>query len=501
MVKFVAIKSARSFGRCQDCRRRKKSCDKQTPQCSSCLQRNVECVYPNKRTCARPSVAARSMSEVVNSQLVPQKPFDPLITMLNDVEKQYLHNVRQFVLSSVKYHQALKYLLPLAHDNKPVLYALCAWGASLRPEDSSKGSSLLLKSMSLCNRLYGEVVQSNANVSQQKLLELVASLTSHVIVGSSIGSSFAWSSNFFKLCIVYKKFGLHAFEKNPRNTDFTTWLLRSFFYHDVLKLTSRRNSKTAFPLSEYKRILDHENSPNRDVSMDQYNPLMGCCVELFLLLAELNNFYDEYSRRVEAVFVYYNRLNPLLDTNDTNAQYEIITGPEYLEYENARIEFHDWLDNQSRNLMDKITSAKPNLPNISSLEDVQQNEILLTYFEATQVTLQLFLLSKIRRMSSLDYEVKGLMLHLFSAMRVLLNSNLSPYLSFPLLIAGVVAAERHDRLTVKMLYLGIVSRNGETNIQRIWTIIEELWKLNPDGNKHLDWQSVIDRLGYNICVW
>ncbi|ESX00742.1 putative transcriptional regulatory protein [Ogataea parapolymorpha DL-1] len=441
------------------------------------------------------------MSEVVNSQLVPQKPFDPLITMLNDVEKQYLHNVRQFVLSSVKYHQALKYLLPLAHDNKPVLYALCAWGASLRPEDSSKGSSLLLKSMSLCNRLYGEVVQSNANVSQQKLLELVASLTSHVIVGSSIGSSFAWSSNFFKLCIVYKKFGLHAFEKNPRNTDFTTWLLRSFFYHDVLKLTSRRNSKTAFPLSEYKRILDHENSPNRDVSMDQYNPLMGCCVELFLLLAELNNFYDEYSRRVEAVFVYYNRLNPLLDTNDTNAQYEIITGPEYLEYENARIEFHDWLDNQSRNLMDKITSAKPNLPNISSLEDVQQNEILLTYFEATQVTLQLFLLSKIRRMSSLDYEVKGLMLHLFSAMRVLLNSNLSPYLSFPLLIAGVVAAERHDRLTVKMLYLGIVSRNGETNIQRIWTIIEELWKLNPDGNKHLDWQSVIDRLGYNICVW
>ncbi|KAH3669224.1 hypothetical protein OGAPHI_001345 [Ogataea philodendri] len=495
MVKFVYVKSSRSFGRCDDCRRRKKRCDERIPECGSCVRRNVQCVYrkPKLKKVSSPGQKVTSKSKIENSFS------DYLDYQLDDVGKRWFSIIEKYIPASGKYHQCLERFIPMAGRNTSLLYALCGWGGILELEDHRRTNYYLELSLSLSSELYSKVMGSEG--SKSELLELAVTLTCHMMISSFTGGLSECEIGFQQLKKLYKRFGLASFLEETGNTTLSMMLLRWFFYHDVLKLTPSSKFGTTFPLSEYKRILSYANDQQLMIStLDSNNPLMSCCVHLFLLLGELNNFYAEFVAREDFLYKTYHDLAGGLVNRSQEEQYQTITSSAYGAYEDTRIEFHDWVDSQSRCWQEKIDNAKPNLPDITSLEKVQSNELHLTFFEAMQLTLKLFLLSKIRHMSSLDFEVKRLMLHLFRAMRVLLNTDLSSYLGFPLLIAGAVAAEDRDRLTVKLIYFGIISKNSASNFERIWAIIEELWKTNAYGPRFLDWQTVVDKLGLNICA-
>lgn len=85
-IKFVTTaKAKRSLLSCNDCRRRKKRCDELKPNCSSCIKRDVECVYSSrsgsnttakvqKRASSKPTLP-QAAQEMCSELQILQPPF------------------------------------------------------------------------------------------------------------------------------------------------------------------------------------------------------------------------------------------------------------------------------------------------------------------------------------------------------------------------------------------------------------------------------------------
>ncbi|ODV83728.1 hypothetical protein CANARDRAFT_29714 [[Candida] arabinofermentans NRRL YB-2248] len=440
-------------------------------------------------------------------------------TDLDSSGREFLDNFRYFVSSSEKYNHCLKMFVPLAYKNKAVMYALCGWGgilASSKNHERSKAyitrSNMLCDEAILALQTQGQLADVN-----EELLYVVVCLSCHILMGSSTGDTKEWKRSFEKLRMILKTIGLANFVRLSKNRSATLWVLNCFFYHDVLKVTTDSKAGTVFPLSEYKSVLSYSfedveidnielGSPSLGESVTFHtssvaDPFMGCCVGLYIRLGEINNLYDEVSVKSARLYVMYNKLKAEMDLDDDEEyKLNVIRCEEYDQYYNARIEFHDFVEVEASKLIKKIDSTTPSVPVLNNIDDPTECELHLTHFEVMQLTMGLFLRVKVKEMSSLDFEVKRLLLHLYRSMKVLLYTKFSSYLAFPLLVAGAAAAELRDRLSLKVIYLQIIEYSKEANLCRVWDVIQEFWKINPDGARYIDWQTIINKLDWNICT-
>lgn len=621
-IRFVGSKTKRSIVSCNECRRRKKRCDEERPQCGACTKRRVDCVYQRDRleeevdggsTVAtsgdgqagkREKESGGQLLAVANvgggnTVLSPgwykymvfspdgDTDFPPLESVsgsfdagvdvhlnlgLNPGLSQDIGGLGglgmklemdlDFVARSIidtfstarfaatrmdedvsakaadKFLKSCALLLPLAYRSRPVRMVLCAWILSMKGD--TRTSQFLDEALGICDRLELKIDYSN-DWHEDDLIDYIVSLTCLTIISTINGDTELWKISFERLYTGLRKVGLDMLLlmiKRQENRHVLLWVINWFFYQDVfkmIKVTSNRLLGPLFSKKEYLKFItggtpppgvalveelalspsstppEGDGSLNSSVSTNSekdfhlkkfFDTSISCCMNLYVVLGEINALYDQFAIKIQyPIFIYYKNVEPAMRNMTEEEQLEFVHTDVYLEYEEIRYGFHSWVQKKTDFLQKRVQECTMVSEGYGPIE-----EETVAYFEVMKLSVLLYLKFKLKELSATNYEIKQIVLGIFEKMRFLLRHTNGRFnsgqLLFPFLIIGANVCEMRDRIMVKSFYLSMVNSVGSNkrNLEQIWTIVQEFWRLNPDGVSFKMWQNILNKYDWNVCV-
>lgn len=435
--------------------------------------------------------------------------------------RSFLTNFRYFASDSDKFNRSCDLFLPLAYRNEAVFYAVSGWGLLVlkNGHQKTKALNLLKKSKKLCNDLQLNIDRHFPVLEKYNLISLVVGLNCLIFAASSIGDIKMWKENFEDLYHTLHKVGLETFFEKVKDSPVGLWVLNCFFYNDVLKVVRVTNDNkvgTLFPLSKYRKIInfnfekmDHlletddfrgRDECNSGETIDIVDPLMGCCIGLFFRMGEINTLYDQFTIKINALDDTWISLKDEMNTIDGADLLQFTRSQRYRRYEDMRLRFHDWVKVRTDRLMECLHNTMPRIIALRTIRESEQREHYLTFFRVLQVAMELFLEIKLKESPLKTLNVKRLMVHCYRDMRQLLIPDFVHRLTFPLLVVGAAACEKRDRIIIEAMYLEMYHIWKNENLTKIWSIIQEFWKLNPNGDTFDRSQNIINKLDWNICL-
>lgn len=102
------------------------------------------------------------------------------------------------------------------------------------------------------------------------------------------------------------------------------------------------------------------------------------------------------------------------------------------------------------------------------------------------------------RLNSTSIEIQYLNNQLIKLLDVLLGSEVESCLCLPMFIAGLNCITRNDRSDIMKRFDLFINRYKWKNVLRCQIIINYVWKLNSNGEKFIDWYSVVKKLGWDL---
>lgn len=147
------------------------------------------------------------------------------------------------------------------------------------------------------------------------------------------------------------------------------------------------------------------------------------------------------------------------------------------------------------NIEQKINEAKPKLSPYLTNKEL---ELQLTMFECFQVTSKIHLKQSVQRMNSSSIEIQYLNSQLIKLLDVLLGSEVEACLCLPMFIAGMNVVTQSDRVGMIRRFDSFINRYKWKNVTRCKIVIRYIWKLNNNGDRFIDWYSVVKRLGWDL---
>jgi transcriptional activator protein UGA3 len=240
------------------------------------------------------------------------------------------------------------------------------------------------------------------------------------------------------------------------------WLASNFAYHDLLAAsTCARN--THFKPAEYETLM------RRGATGGSPDSLIGCCQAIFQLLSEVSNLAVE----VQALYASMGA--------DDMAQAKL---------KGLRL--------KAQVLEGKIEQCTPNHLSILTLTPADM-ERQLELFECFQLAAKVHLYQSVLRMnaSSMDMQITGG--QLLRCVDSILGSGVEASIIFPLFLAGICCCTEDSRETMRERFGGYLDRNLAQNINRTLNLLEEVWRRDEFGTKHIHWYSIIETRGWDIC--
>ena len=435
--------------------------------------------------------------------------------------RSFLMNFRYFASDSDKYNRSFDLFLPLAYQNEAVFYAVSGWGLLVLKNGNQKAKALdfLKKSKKLCNDMQKYIEEELPNLDRYNLISLVVGLSCLMFAASSVGDITRWKENFEDLYHTLHKVGLETFFENVKDSPVGLWVLNCFFYNDVLKVvrvTDDQKVGTLFPLSKYKKIInfnfekmDHtleaddfevQDDLNSGEMIDIIDPLMGCCIGLFFRMGEINTLYDQFVIKINALDDTWIALSHEMEDIKGLNLLEFTKSQRYRRYEDMRLIFHDWVKVHTDRLVLRLHNTMPRIIALRTIREPERREYYLTFFRVLQIAMELFLEIKLKESPLKALNVKRLMVHCYRDMRQLIIPDFVRKLTFPLLVVGAAACEKRDRIIIEVMYLEMYKIWKNENLAKIWSIIQEFWKLNPNGDTFDRSQNIINKLDWNICL-
>lgn len=343
----------------------------------------------------------------------------------------------------------LEVFIPMAQEDVSVLYALVAYSSfhHTMGKHEDVGIRYLNKAM--------EMVRTDLH--HHKLTTLACIL---IIATAEIcnGDMLHWSKHLEAAAVVIEmNGGLETFV----DTKAKRWLATNFFYHDVLG-ASRYARKTFFPSPEYNEVL------RSDLGV---NSLIGCCKSIFFLMAELTDLAEEAQN-----------IHALMDTDDRKLY---STG---LRKIYAR----------ARDLEVQIDNCQPDSLDIVSLSAKDQEE-QLTLFETFQLTAKLQVKHSVLRYNAASLTMQILTADLVESLDVVLETKVQGSIMFPLFMATIMATRPQSRSAMLDRFDGFYKRNLARNILRAKMLAQEVWELDCEGTKYVNWYGLIQEKGLDIC--
>lgn len=393
-----------------------------------------------------------------------------------------------------------KVFLPLAQRDKGVLYGILAWaGFHLGGTWLSEGSKYAEMAVKHLRQDMDFNNKSTLKQDRKAILNKLAALL--ILCGAEIcrGDIKYWTIYLnWSWKLLLENGGILNFDTNKEEH----FLVSNFAYHDLLaSSTSQRG--TYFPIDTYHRIVTDSDG----VSRGNLNPLLGVCKSLFQVIGEISSFAYDSKKTLE---IYYDRASPkdvgmsptthVFHSPETQQPY-FLTEFDDLESETSEHGRHSRLllsiIEKAKNLERSVDTARPDSQDLVDLND-SELELQLTTFEAFQLSCKLYLRQSIMKCNPSSLESQVLVNDLVKCLDILIDSPMQASLVFPMFIAGVHMVTEDDKVVMSQRIDKMMDMYGPWNLIRVKHLIELVWERNPDGDRVVDWHSILVELGWEL---
>lgn len=342
--------------------------------------------------------------------------------------------------------------IPMAEQDPAVLYAMVAYGSfhNNMGKQENAGMKYLNKAL--------EIVRQDLPKGNLTTLACILLLVTAEICR---GDMIHWDKHLEAAAAVIK---MNGGLKNFFGDRTKRWLASNFFYHEILG-ASRHSRKTHFKAIEYDQLM------RNDIGV---HSLIGCCKSIFHLMAQLSDL------AVEAQGIY----EKFMRKDDASGLHQ-------------SVEIRDLLK-RARSLEDQIDQCKPDPVDIVSLSPQDQEE-QLTLFDTFQLTAKLQLQQSVLRQNAASLNMQVLASELVESLDVVLNTKVEGLLVLPIFMASIMAVLPSARMAMLDRFEAFYKRNLARNILRARNLAEQVWDLDCNGTKYVNWPLLIQSQGMDIC--
>lgn len=455
-----------------------------------------------------PSKIADFVLKYFKSPHILIRPSDTFTKDLDDQGIFYLDYYRNCVattvsIAPVETNYFLNFYLPLASKEKSVLFAIIGWGGMFMngSKDNIAYSYYIQHAIDLCK----EKLNSNS-LNKNDILVLMATLTILTAAEVCVGDVKQWYVFFEKIYRIIKGYGLKNLIQEFGHCNELRWLILNFLYHDVLASRSLKNG-TFFKPIEYQELL--LNDDNFSTSVESYtlkftdadygaDPLQGCARPLYLVIGEIINCSVDLAKELERLdLLEAQSVEEFSTREDLNY---IFMNFNCISLKQQRYELHNKTESEFTRLDEKIIQSKPNDIALSYLENDSELELHLTLFETYQLTAQIYLRMLVLHRPPCSSDMQRLLHNLTNCVDILIGSKVQASLCFPLLVAGLQCVSKLDRMIMSKRFEHMITHFPVMNFELVKKILDELWRRNKTGEKCIDWSTITDDLGWDLCV-
>lgn len=432
-----------------------------------------------------------------------------LVDGLSDIEIVYLDYYKTCVSQTVSIlpkesNFFLNLYLPLAENDKSILYALVGWAAVFldKSKDQSSYRTYINKAIELSKEKLAN--KSLDDVNRLSLTSLYTILCAVLICAGDVKE---WSKHFrtlHKILLQQSNGYLKSIKNGLGDYKESKWLVSNFLYHDVLSSSSHKNG-TLFKMDEYSQILDlsfkspaDDFLPSEKMLLPHYtcgesnshelidndpvcDPLQGCVRPLYVLIGEITNTFVELK----------NFNNRLLTSENVH---------DYLSHMKCRTDKYREIEEKYEKLENQIKNTKPHTHSLIHLKSDKDLELHLTLFETYRLCCLIHLKNLVKKLPPASPEIQALLLELLPCIEIVMGSNAQASLCFPLLIAGMSSIFESDRRLVEQKVRYMSETFPVKTFQRILVIIKESWRLNTHEDRSVYWFEISDKFGWDLSL-
>jgi len=426
-------------------------------------------------------------SSIPKNVFSPNLQLDNVGVKLYDYYQHRLARIMSIVPTESNYY--LKVFLPMAAQNKGILYSILAWsGYHLGGEFAEEGSRYMNKAL--------DFIKDTPIKTENETIQRLANLL--IMCGAEIckGDVRKWPLYLdWAAKIIKNRGGLYQFNKDKEQH----WLMSSFAYHDILaSSTSIRG--TYFPVDQYDDFI-----VNLGFGVD---PLHGIVKPIFNIIGEISTLATETKKllKLSSNSLGYGIMSEDEDdcANDGQEDSFEVPGIDTPESDtvdgNAKLSRYASLSKimqKASALESKIDGAKPDPNDLNSFSP-EELELQLTLFESFQLTAKLHLRQSVLRLNPSSLETQFILCELLKCLDIVLGSSVRGSLCFPLFIAGMNCTTRKDRKRMLKRFQEISGTYSFKNLERAKTIMEQVWLVDPTGSRCVDWYEIVKRLGWDV---
>lgn len=533
----------RSKTGCVQCRKRKKKCDEVHPSCGSCMHRGEVCEWGEVKRYRPPApqishVTDTPLDNTVHSQVVallrelPRLPdntqcgfgltssdlllvfspsdfldFDtPILSSPLSTFSLYLDEAglrlmdfyenrvaRLLCVSPESSNYFLKTFFTAALTEPALMHALAAWGGVfLDGKDSNGVKHHVGRAGELIRTTY---LNQNKLDSHGTYVAMCYYLI-HMGIDICSGDVSHWYKLFNECTnLLNQRGGIVQFCRENHFSNDSKWLISNFQFHDVLSSATIKRG-TSCDIEDYRSLF------NNCFDMGSYgvDPYQGCIQPIFLLLGSIMNSSVELNEERDRLSEERDRI-----TKELSAHGERDAGSAsqdaHRQLTLRRIAYCNAVEARYNKHVSEIHYCTPNASQISHIShDRSEVDLHLTLFELYRLTCHIYLLLYIKQTQPLACEVQ---LHFMSSLAYiesLMDSKLVPLLPMLLLICGMCCCNEYDRSQVRTLFERVLATYTVGNMGRVWEIVQEAWRRNPNGDVCVDWGDICDEFGWQLSV-
>lgn len=438
----------------------------------------------------------------LNSMFTPLPPSPPSIIPELTGKSAYLYNYyvetlsRKVCIAPSSQNDSNSYqniFLPLAHRDKGVLYGILAWsGFHLDGEWIDEGKKYADLALEHMNKVLKESMDKNQGKDDRQTI-LVKLATLLILCGAEIcrGDVKNWSIYlYWGWKILFTNGGILNFNLTKEEH----WLISNFAYHDLLASSSSERG-TYFPSKDYEIIF----SDHAGLSRGNLNPLLGVSKKLYRIIGDISTLAFESKIILSQ---YYNRDS--VNTKTGISESPIFGSPKDIDDNDSNLSTHARMNRLLSSVIDKakalqleIDESKPDLTDLVNLTD-DELEWQLTLFEAFQISAKLFLRQTIMKINPSSLESQVLANDLIKCIDIVLGSPVQASLVFPMFMSGIHCVTTYDRDSMRERLDEFMKLYGPWNVTRAKFLMEKVWEQSPEGDRVVDWHSILKDLGWDV---
>jgi len=119
---------------------------------------------------------------------------------------------------------------------------------------------------------------------------------------------------------------------------------------------------------------------------------------------------------------------------------------------------------------------------------------LIAAFQTYKIAAELYLRQSVLHAGSSDVTSQILVQRTMHHLRLVLGTSSESQMLFPVFIAGVNTTDPASRAEIVEIFNRFNERVKAGNIQAVYSLLLEVWKRDPEGDRFVDWRRIADEV-------